>query len=282
MRIGAFYDCLSNATKRYASLRLICGCALLLGLAVDARPVAAGSLPVVPATFGQFHQTTTGPDANVFSYLNHLGGTGDAELVTLPSGGAAGDPIDVVFNYLTVGGSLPADLLGDQQAKLTLTSSTKDPVAILGSIIGFQKILADGDFSPNVLTITRNIAVPEGIGTHNILLQVTTFKGQLLGVLGSNPQLSADTTISGNTVVYYSDFLTFPGGEHSFSLTFSSWTPGLTQIGGGIFFAPSTAAGAGTFAGSAIYVPEPGSFALLSFGAITLAIPAWRRWRRKG
>jgi hypothetical protein len=274
MHIG-HYD-LSNTVKRRASPRLICGCALLLGLAAVARPAAAGTLPV-PATFGQFHQTSSGADANNFSYLNHFGGTGDSQLVTLPSGGSPGGPISVVFNYLTIGGSLPADLQGNQDATLRLTSSTKDAVVIFGGVIGDQQILGNGDL-PNVLTITRNTPAAEGLGTRTILLQMT-FTAQLLGALNSNPQLSGDTSI-GYTVNYSSDFITFPGSQHSFSLTFSSWTPGLTKAND--FYAAATAAGAGTFASNTFSTPEPGTFALLSFGALTLAIPAWRRRRRKG
>lgn len=45
-------------------------------------------------------------------------------------------------------------------------------------------------------------------------------------------------------------------------------------------FDPSS--GSAVVSGKMTVVPEPGSLALLSFGAFALAIPAWRRWRRKG
>ena len=42
--------------------------------------------------------------------------------------------------------------------------------------------------------------------------------------------MSADTATGGGVIVnYQSDFLTFPNGEHNFSLTFSSWTTALQQ-----------------------------------------------------
>ena len=82
------------------------------------------------------------------------------------------------------------------------------------------------------------------------------------------------------------------GAGKKITLSTNTYDPGnvLTkQIGNDIytldlnFYVPPGPANAGTFGVhvTAVPAPEPGTFALLGFGLIALATPAYRRWRRK-
>jgi hypothetical protein len=252
-------------------VQLACGCAILLSLAVNSQPAQA---VLLPSTFAQFHQTASGPNANVFAYINNAAlPADDAELVTNPGGSDIGGAIPVVFNFLAGAGTLPVDLQGNLDATLTLTSSTKAAVTNFGpNIIGDQAINGDGSFI-NKLTIT--LVTPIAEPGSNLL--TVTFVGQLLGALNGAPQLSADTQVVGETVTFSSDFLTFSGAQRQFSLTFSSWNGGL-QITPP-FFQATTAAGAGTFAANATFVPEPSTFAMGIIG-LTMVLVGFGRRRR--
>ena len=136
-----------------------------------------------------------------------------------------------------------------------MTASTLQPVTTgFGGLVGAQVFDGAGAL-PNSISIIRDSPAAEGFGTRTNLLTVTFTNSTLLGIVGSSaPAMSADTATGGGvTVNYTSDFLTFPNGEHNFSLTFSSWTsfaqqglPGGLQINGespSLFFASATAAG---------------------------------------
>jgi hypothetical protein len=260
----------------------------LLGRAALAVLLAASCVATAsagPLTFAQFHEANGNANANLFAYINNTGNaTGDVELVTMP-GSTVGGAIPVTFNFLQVGGSLPADLQGNQAATLTMTSSSKQAVqTAFSNTVGNETFDASGALS-DVLAITRNTAAAEGNGSRTNLLTMT-FTGQLLGFIGgANPSLSGDTALSA-TVTFTSDFLTFDNGEKNFSLTFSSW--GDPRLGNGLqlafsnlfqSFLPATAAGAGTFAANVVATPEPSTIALAAIGCIALA--TFRRRRAK-
>ncbi|HMD54488.1 MAG TPA: PEP-CTERM sorting domain-containing protein, partial [Phycisphaerae bacterium] len=176
------------------------------------------------------------------------------------------------FSYVGVP-SLPANLQGNQQAILTLSSSTVAPVISLGANFYDQQIMANGAL-PDILTVTRNTPAGEGSGAQTNLLTMV-FTGQLVGQLNSRtPQVSGDTTL-GNTVVYSTDFsayLPFLSSSltNDFSLTFSSWTTllnglGLQVDGSDNYFDTAYAAGAATFDAQAT-VPEPGTLGIAALG----------------
>jgi len=235
----------------------------------------------VPTTFAQFHQSATNINVNVFGYLNN-GAKSDAELVSYPSG-VSGGALPVVFNYLSVAGSLPADLSGNQDATLTLTSSTLTAAqTAFGGLVGQQDITGLGLLA-NELKITRTTPALEGTGSNTNLLTMT-FTGQIIGAIGGgSPQLSGDTALL-MTVTYTSDFLTFGNGERQFSLTFTSW--GNTPVTNGLqvaapYFANATANGTGTFAAEATAIPEPGTIILGAVGLSALVAVGYRRRLRR-
>lgn len=259
--------------------RYVLSCAVILTAALL---VPATTVRAVPASFAQFSEAS--PGGNLFR-LN--GGSPETDFGT-STGGPLGAQIPVNFTYLTVSGSLPLDLSGVQNAHLSMTASTLQPVTTgFGGLVGAQVFDGAGAF-PNSISIIRDTAAAEGLGSKTNLLTVTFTNSTLLGIVGSSaPAMSADTATGGVTVNYTSDFLTFPNGEHNFSLTFSSWTsfaqqglPGGLQIGGtesNLFFLSATAAGAGTFGGNAVYVPEPGTMGLAALGLVALICKARRR-----
>jgi hypothetical protein len=227
-------------------------------------------------SFAQFSETS--PGGNLFKYVDN--GAGQDSQFGTSTGGALGAAIPINFTFLTVGGTLPADLMGNQAATLSMTSSSKSSVATFGGLFGTQQITGGGAVSDSI-SITRNTPAAEGTGTRTNLLTVT-FTGQLLGALnGKTPQLSSDTGL-GFTLSYTSDFLTFDNNAKDFSMTFSSWTSLLdsggleTALSG--FFNSATASGAGTFDGGTTAVPEPSTWLLAAMGLMTvLAVQVVRR-----
>jgi hypothetical protein len=290
MPIGFLY--LTNLVKQLMGQRLRWGCALLFITATNAQQAVAGIVPV-PPTFAQFHQSPTNINTNVFAYIDNgpaipASAANDAELVSYPNypGGVKGGALPVVFSFLSVAGSLPAALSGNQDATLTLTSSTLSPVqTAFGGAIGDQQILGNGALA-DVLTITRDTP----FNGHSLLLRMD-FTGQLLGAIGGAPQLSGDNTIGSPlyTVTFTSDFLTFSPTltSRQFSLTFSSWTgglqlsskPGENPDGGVPYFQSATANGTGTFAANATAVPEPTTLTLGMVGLSVLLVGYLRKRR---
>jgi hypothetical protein len=237
---------------------------LLTGLVLLAWQTSAQAAPTPsPITFAQFSEAPSGSNANVFTYIDN-GPSGDAEFGTT-SNGVFGAPIPATFNFLSVTGTLPADLQNTQNAMVSLTSSTIEPVnTAFSGTLGDQ--VFDGTEQVDVLTITRDTPAAEGNGSRTNLLTMT-FTDDLLGLLGGRtPQLSGNTPE--DTVTYTSDFLNFSNAtESNYSLTFTSWT--TTADGGGLelspianddYYATATAAGTGTFDDMpAPSVPEPTS-----------------------
>lgn len=254
------------------------------GLAGFLIPMASSvQAATAPVTFAQVIESTANGNPNVFAYLDNGPGTG-AEFGT-DVGGVFGAAAPAEFTFLSVLGSLPADLAGVQDATISLTSSTTSPVTVSGPF-GDEPINGSGT-EVDVLKITRDTPAAEGGGARTNLLTMT-FTGQLLGAIGgATPQLSGNSAL-GDTVTYSSDFLSFAQStEQDFSVTFSSWgpavppPPGLSVATDG-FYNDATAAGAGTFdfQGNATRMPEPGSVSLIVLGSAALLAGGRRSGRR--
>ncbi|HEY4312136.1 MAG TPA: PEP-CTERM sorting domain-containing protein [Pirellulales bacterium] len=274
------------------SFRVCCaiiGTFLFVACATPVAEIHAAS------TFAQFTEATASspqspfPPGSSFGYADN--GLGDAELGTVMDTGL-GDPIPVNFNFLNQAG-LPADLLGIQDATMTMTSSTTAPVVTgFGGTVGSQLFDGKGELQ-NVITFTRNTPAAEGFGAHTNLLTVT-FTAQLTGMLGGQTASLTADTLTGFTVNYTSDFLNFSSNaDANFALAFTSWlTPNefaAIASSGPLaidstsqnFFA-ALATGAGSFAGgSSVSIPEPSTCVLAVLGLAFLGMAGRRRLKAK-
>jgi hypothetical protein len=244
-----------------------------------------------PVTFAQFHQTGD-TLKNLFDYVD--GGVGGSAQFITEGINQFGQPtasIPVLFNFLPGAGlsgllptadhgSLPGDLNGALQARLTLTAATTQPVTVenFGSVsVANQEFLGDG---VNTLSITLNQTVFEQ-GTN---LLTMTFTGGFLGAeAGLTPQLSGNSNL-GDTVVYTSDFLDFSKvSQANYSLTYSSWTPadngGLEVDSADNYFNSATSNGTGTF--DVTVIPEPNAW-MLTILVLAGFLPARRRGAAAG
>jgi hypothetical protein len=242
--------------------------------------LSVSSVRASTINFAAFQQSAFG--SAEFAYLNNGPGTDpseDAELVSDPNG-ISGAGIPVVFEYLSFGNDLPADLQGPQDATVTLTSSTMSDVATgFQQSIDDQQVMGTGDLT-DTLAITRDTPASEGTGSRTNLLSLT-FTGQLFGEIGGlTPQLSGST--SAYTVDYTSDFLSFAGStERDYAITFTSWTTDANDANDGLglmpstdnFFEAATAAGSGTFDSNVVTVaPEAATFASMLGASFSLLL----------
>ncbi len=240
------------------------------------------------ASFAQFTEGNVAnsqppiPLGNLFGYD---GSTAGNVAFGTYNGNALGDPIPANF-FLNMPG-LPSDLQGLQDATMTMTVSTTAPVVTgFGGTVGSQLINGGGQLQ-DVIHFTRNTPAAEGNGAHINLLTIT-FTAQLSGTLGGNTASLTADTLTGYSISYSSDFLSFsPNSGANFNIALTSWqTPfsALTTIAPLSIddatqnFNIATAAGAGSFAGvPSISIPEPGSFVLAMIGLGLLGLAGRRR-----
>lgn len=228
---------------------------LLAATALVATAVAP-SARAAGVEFAQFNAMTGSPVT-----FQNIGGTQGALGITTVA-------TPVTFNFM------PGYGLGtqDRAATLTLSGTTGTPATstpILGKNYLDQPITGAG----NTLTIREN-------SSGKILLQMT-FTGDITGFSGSSVgSLSGDTTL-GNTVTYYSDFVSaFSGTGNSFILGLPNITPGLA-IGAGGFLASFVTNANGSFSATSLaVVPEPASVVMYGTGLAACLVLA-RRVRRK-
>jgi hypothetical protein len=235
---------------------------------------------VTPVTFAQVTESGTLSDPNVFAYLDN-GAANGAELGT-DLGGTFGAAVAADFTYLAGAGTLPFDLMGVQDATISMTSSTKNPITLFSDGSTSEKISGLGQVV-DVLTITRDTAAAEGAGSRTNLLTMV-FTGKLSGDIGGDtPSLSGGTAL-GNTVTFSSDFVSFADAtQEDFDLAFSSWVPdGLTASPTDNFYNTASSASAGTFDFGvlSVSVPEPTSLPLIAAGALVLLGRRIRRGKR--
>jgi len=168
----------------------------------------------------------------------------------------------VTFNFTAASGLGT----GDHQATLTISGNTFTPsVALPGSFVD-QNISG-----PASLSLIE-------VGTGKNLLSMTIFSGDIVGKLGSPNAGLTGSDMTGDTVVFTSDFLTFMQPGNSYNLALAGITPALS-IGPGGFLNTFAANVNGQFSAMLVAVPAPTSVAMLGTGLVAAVVLATQRKR---
>jgi len=220
-----------------------------LGAALAVAILAAA--PVVsaaPVQFAQFQQTSGTP----FVWTN--GSPVSTFTLSPPS-------VQVTFNFLAASGLST----GDRLATMTFSAQTTATGSNFG---GFLVQPINGP--ANIISFTE-------VGTGKNLLTMI-FTGTITGQAGfSNGSLAGATNdggVTGNKVIYTSDYLAFggPGGnEASYLIGLPQINPALGLNANGFLNSFTTSAFGGFSTGIA-FVPEPASVVMMGTGA---ALPLW-------
>jgi len=234
-------------------LAIIAAGALLLGMV---SPALADS-----STFGQFTQKAS--NQRLFRYLNKdTATTKGAEIYTTSTASSTAHGTIPIYYVMGVN-SLPLDLLGQQDAHLSVdfisTSGTTGPV------VGNSRVQM---FGSGTITITRDTAALEGMGDRTNLLTLT-FTNAELDASNNNGSFTFKSN-DDSVINYSSDFLDFAGViSKDFSFSFSGASPKF-QAALGSSSVNTRFSGTGTFASDpaplTFSVPEASTWAMLVIG----------------
>ena len=241
----------------------IASAALLAGIAVPANAAV---------TFGQFLQKD--PSARLFQYLKQdVGLTKKAELHTTGTAASSTTASIPVYYLMSVAG-LPADLTGLQDAHLTVDFLSN--VGTTASGLSRSQVFATGSIS-----LIRDTAAAEGLGTRTNLLTVTFTDAELDASQGAGAFTFKSNALS--SITYSSDFLNFAKViTKDFSFSFSGANPTF-QAAPGSSSRSMRFSGTGTFASDPAPVipgvPEASTWAMMmvGFGVAGAALRTSRR-----
>jgi hypothetical protein len=246
-------------------LTILAACSMAVGLLGTA-------FAQTTTTFAQFKQQI--PNNKAFEYTS--GGVFHVTPASLP----------VYFSYGVKNkydDAVNGGVFGDNiNAFLNLNATKTGSTAVQGSFLSQNLTVLTMAFVLDTASLTAPqlaALAAAGLAGKTNLLSVTG-TAMLSGPAGSQvPSLSADT-LTGFTINYTSDFLTFPTGivSQDYNLSFSGATPPLGLNGAGQLRG-FIASGTGTFDYSV--VPEGNSLLYLSFGLLPMAaVVAYRGKRR--
>lgn len=191
------------------------------------------------------------------SFLYNAG----TDLVSYNAGNINGTDIPIVFNYNEVMPPFlgtPSVGFGAINARLSF-SGTRDNDAIMETAIsGLQRV------NLNSFTIVGAAgSVADGMN----LISGSAVPSKLTGIFNGATATLSGTVSSGSTIMFTSDFLTFPtippATNASFTWTLNNVQPGLSLSGNNYNNFNSTVQGAFSYSPEAAVIPEPGSVAFL-------------------
>ena len=229
---------------------------------------AASAVPAqATTTFGQFLQRNS--SSRLFQYLKQdVGATKKAEIhttATQVNNTTASIPIYYIFSMA----GLPADLIGQQDAHLTV-----DFISNVGTTgVGSSRAQLFDTVTNGSISIIRDTAAAEGTGTRKNLLTVSFSNAEL-----DAGQLDGSFTFKTNSlsvITYTSDFVAFnPWAAKDFSLSFSGANPTFSSVLGSSSRSMRFS-GTGTFAVEA--VPEASTWGMMVAGFGMLGFAMRRR-----
>ena len=172
--------------------------------------------------------------------------------------------VSVTFNFTSQSGLSTADHAGTLTLN-ALSTPTLTPASAAGGLLN-QPIS-----SPITLSITEN-------GTGKNLLTMS-FTGDVVGTLGGPNASLSGAQVTGQTVVFTSDFGSFGMSNKSFIMGLATLSPPLS-IGPGGFSNNFIANVNGQFSAEFTPIPEPATVALFAVGLAGVAAAARRKARR--
>ncbi len=246
-------------------LAIVAASALILGFASPA--FAADTV-----TFGQFLQKTS--SARLFRYANQDSGPSKAAEIYTTSSTSSTAHGSIPVYFVLGNDDLPLDLTGMQDAHLSVDFFSTSGTTGLGN----DRIQG---FGSGTITITRDVAAAEGMGTKTNLLTVSFTNAELDA--SQNAGSFTFKSSANSSITYSSDFLDFSQViTKDFSLAFSGASPKFSAALGSS--AVNTRfSGTGTFASDpaplTFSVPEASTWGMLvlGFGVVGAVVRTGRR-----
>lgn len=185
------------------------------------------------------------------------------------NGGTVPASVMVKFSFLS---AALAPYVSDVASKFTLFASVTNSPATLGSGQLVQN-LGTGSFS---FLSTAPITIGSTTyATGSNLLSATFDHAALFGSAGGTSGSLSASSGAGDTLVYSSDFMSFPAGDTDFSIALTAISPVVSRANANSALNNFRATANGNF--SAAVVPEPASWALMVTGFGLVGVAARRR-----
>jgi len=223
------------------------GAALAFAAVALATPAFAA-----PVDFATFNQPNVG--LSPFSFTNNGGVSGTI---------AYNPAVQVNFNFTSATGLSTVD----RAASVTISPGPST----------FTPAVSIGGFLDQPLNNLPQLKFTE-IGTGKNLLTMT-FTGDIVGRPGASVGSITGDDMTGQVVIFTSDYLTFNTPGNSYVLSLQSISPTLS-LGAGGFLSSFTANIGGQFRANIVAVPQPTSVAMFGTGLVATAIVARRQRRR--
>lgn len=186
------------------------------------------------------------------------------------------------FQFSNLGGVATTTFAAAAQTKFNFTLATglstadRDATIIMSGSTTAVAISAAGFVFQPINGAVNSIQIIENSTGKNLLTML--FNGTIAGMAGTTNASLAGDTVTGNTVSYTSDYLTFGGNPASYLIGLPTVTPALGITGS--FLTSFVSNAQGSFSGTFNAVPAPTSIAMFGTGIFATLALARRRNRK--